>query len=386
VALSRIDWLVFPLRYNYTFGPGLDVTRLRKSYGEATRKFYVLRGRLCADMTVRVGRGDEASWSEGRAPYCVADVHSRHYADTMPSGVSLGDIVCAARLTALRDGYLLSLAVSHAVADHESFIFFWRAWAALYSGEVTAVLPPRFDRHAWWGDRERTSSELPPARPEWAVIPTAVVLHPPPPPEAAAEFVTACVEFSPATLRRIQASTGERTATRGLYAALYQALPCERMAFVMNLRNRPDRWSPPIPREFFGNAVTYGFLTPDAPGVTAAIRRCDSRYNHSTYRFLEDLVPPDGSAIPIACTDAVLVSSWNDLCAVRFGSLLPRFVFGAPIWHPSVVVITDTPHGDGSLTVLCTEQWGSIVRAVRDADHSSDHPPSQPSTRTPCCP
>jgi hypothetical protein len=164
IPLSPVDHVftgvgAYPIEFVFAYGGRLDPDRLRDSLDRTLALFPGAASRL-----VRLpdgGYGLEpapggCAFEVGGAAASFADVDPHALVD--PVETVEGRPLARVRLTQTRDGSVLGVAISHAIADGFSYFFFLSAWSRVFHGREVA--PPCLDRARLAADRAETGRPL----------------------------------------------------------------------------------------------------------------------------------------------------------------------------------------------------------------------------------
>eukprot|EP00050_Salpingoeca_kvevrii_P010036 m.310765 g.310765 ORF g.310765 m.310765 type:complete len:421 (-) comp25893_c0_seq1:66-1328(-) len=313
-----------------------------------------------------------------------------------------GAPVFEARIFQLADGVAVGLCASHALCDaHSLFSIIAAAWAAQYAG--TPPPQPLFDTNVLTPPSQPTSA-TPAAQmrademyQEWPIVLSDPVWHPffetpeeaamaPPPPQNRLRGMGSDWDrlyLSDALVDRIVAAAGAVSRHPAVFALIWKALGVPSIFFPANVRENERRWSPPVPRNFVGNAfflvsaVSTAMRGADvslaelASIIRAAIdTQCTSEANQALLAVLEERVTQHLAS----STEDILfvpgetmfgISSWAHAgAAPMFGGAKPRLfrTNPAPLGFGFLMSGPDVGFTDG-LCFSAHEQYTSVVRA-----------------------
>ncbi|KAH7857798.1 hypothetical protein Vadar_016579 [Vaccinium darrowii] len=372
---------------------------LKNSLSRTLTKFYPLAGRLVDNMHV--------DCSDAGVPYTEARAHcqlSDLLSDPIPSQFhkflpcelgDIGDIPLAVRVNFFDcGGVVLSVAISHKVADAFSSVFFVNSWAAAGRGADCDVPPPWLGAAELFPPREMTgfntrtgimndpimtkrfvftASKIASLRDEYIDNSSSDPKHP-----------TRIEALSSFLWTRLMASTHSKRDPNKIYT-LQQAV---------NLRTRTN---PPLPDHYFGNINRTVITVPSTNGeyncyeivnqVRDAIRKVDGEYvrmlgegdNHLNYLKERAEMFTKGELVSLSFTSLCRFPMYE----ADFGWGKPVWVSSAPMPFKNVVVFMDTQSSDGieAWVNLTAEDMAkfevdkellAFVSPTKDAENSRD--------------
>eukprot|EP01129_Flabellula_baltica_P011400 TRINITY_DN4982_c0_g1_i1.p1 TRINITY_DN4982_c0_g1~~TRINITY_DN4982_c0_g1_i1.p1 ORF type:complete len:366 (+),score=72.00 TRINITY_DN4982_c0_g1_i1:348-1445(+) len=255
------------------------------------------------------------------------------------------DQLFGVRLTECTDGYVMGVSVWHALCDgHSLFNLLMKDWSVVYAGgEVEQVCH----------DRELFRVDCPPLDDVGDIIVLdafdGMKLEDP----DVDAFNCDILEINAEKLNCFKEKHG-LSRQLSLFKEIRALLPHEELQFPVNLRNNEQRWSPPIPHRYFGNALVYGLCKADEHPEDV-LAKLTSDHVQSYYAALYDQIPEDGSKMVIGSFSALFLNGWMYFdIRPMFGEVQFEMELKHITWMDNVILTIDAPQGGVYIVGTCT--------------------------------
>ncbi|WVZ96085.1 hypothetical protein U9M48_041767 [Paspalum notatum var. saurae] len=351
---------------------------VKASLARALVAFYPLAGRLGVDAAGRVQvdcTGNGATFVTARSSYALDDlmrefVPCREMRDLLVPPTPAPNPPCAllfVQVTYLRcGGVVLGLAMHHSVCDARGAAHFLETWAGIARGDAAdAAVPPLFN-YALLAARPSRSRAVAYDHPEYKPEPEPVDAV------AASDYASAIITVTKAQVGALKARCPGASTFRSVVALVWQcvcraqALPPEAETRLYSMIDMRARLDPPLPPEYFGNAVVRTSVAASAGEVTSnpvghAARRAlavtsqGGDYARSLVDYLEgvDVTNLPRSGISRAHLRAI---SWVGMSLYKadFGWGPPAFMGPALMYYSGFVYVMNAAGmgKDGDLAVV----------------------------------